>query len=69
MLNLQKIIFRETTTILYNALELEDFKNNTKNRCYSCKKNFMTKIKEEANRQGYVYVLGSVKLPTPVKRL
>lgn len=43
--------------IPYNALEVEDFKNNTKNRCYSCKKNLMTKIKEEANRQGYVYVL------------
>ena len=43
--------------ISYNALEVEDFKNNTKNRCYSCKKNLMTKIKEEANKQGYINVL------------
>lgn len=43
--------------ISYDALEVEDFKNNTKNRCYSCKKNLMTKIKEEANKQGYINVL------------
>lgn len=43
--------------ISYNALKVEDFKKNTKNRCYSCKKNLMTKIKEEANKQGYINVL------------
>lgn len=41
----------------YNAFEVEDFKNNTKNRCYSCKKNLMNKIKEEANKHGYINVL------------
>lgn len=41
----------------YNAFDIEDFKNNTKNRCYSCKKNLMTKIKEEANKQGYFNIL------------
>ncbi len=41
----------------YNAFEVEDFKNNTKNRCYSCKKNLMSKIKEEARKLGIVNVL------------
>lgn len=41
----------------YNAFDIEDFKNNTKSRCYSCKKNLMTKIKEEANKQGYFNIL------------
>lgn len=41
----------------YDAFEVDDFKNNTKNRCYSCKKNLMSKIKEEAVKQGYVNVL------------
>lgn len=41
----------------YNAFEIEDFRNNTKNRCYSCKKNLMTKIKEEANKHGFFTIL------------
>ena len=35
--------------IPYNPLNITEFKENHKDRCYYCKKNLMTKVKEVAN--------------------
>ncbi len=43
--------------IPYDALELKEFRNNDKNRCYYCKKSIMTKIKEVAKSNGFENVL------------
>lgn len=43
--------------IPYDALELDEFRSNDKNRCYYCKKNIMTKIKKIANDNGFENVL------------
>ena len=41
----------------YNAFEVKDFKENHKNRCYSCKKNLMKNIINAANDNGFKHVL------------
>lgn len=42
--------------IEYNALELEVFRENYKDRCYYCKKNIMSKIQKKALENGFKYV-------------
>lgn len=43
--------------IPYNPLEIEEFKQNQKQRCYFCKKTLMGKIKKEAIENGFKYIL------------
>ena len=43
--------------IEFKPLEIKEFKENSKERCYFCKKNLMTKIKEEAIKNGFENVL------------
>lgn len=49
-----KINYKE---IEYKPLEIEEFKENRKDRCYYCKKKLMIGIKEEANENGFENVL------------
>lgn len=43
--------------IEYKPLEIKEFKENRKDRCYYCKKKLMSSIKEEANKNGFENVL------------
>lgn len=43
--------------IPYNPLSIKEFKENHKDRCYYCKKNLLTKIKNVANENGFNIVL------------
>lgn len=43
--------------IPYDALEVKEFKENHKDRCYHCKKSMMTKIKQEAKENGFENIL------------
>ncbi len=43
--------------IEYKPLEIKEFKENRKERCYFCKKKLMSSIKEEANKNGFINVL------------
>ena len=43
--------------IEYKTLEIKEFKENRKERCYFCKKKHMSSIKEEANKNGFINVL------------
>ena len=43
--------------IEYKPLEIKEFRENRKDRCYFCKKELMSSIKEEANRNGFENVL------------
>ena len=43
--------------IEYKPLEIQEFKENRKDRCYFCKKKLMSSIKEEANKNGFYNVL------------
>lgn len=43
--------------VSYNPLSIIEFKENHKDRCYYCKKNLMTKIKNISNENGFVNVL------------
>lgn len=43
--------------IKYKPLEIKEFKENRKDRCYYCKKKLMSSIKEEANKNGFENVL------------
>ena len=49
-----KINYKE---IEYKPLEIKEFKENRKDRCYYCKKKLMSGIKEEANKNGFENVL------------
>lgn len=49
-----KINYKE---IEYKPLEIKEFKENRKDRCYYCKKKLMRRIKEEANKNGFENVL------------
>lgn len=51
-----KINYKE---IEYKPLEIKEFKENRKDRCYYCKKKLMSGIKEEANKNGFKNVLDS----------
>lgn len=46
--------FRE---LPYNPLSITEFRENHKDRCYHCKKNLMTKIKNVSNENGFINVL------------
>ena len=41
----------------YKPLEIIEFKENHKDRCYHCKKELMTILKKAANENGYEYLL------------
>ena len=41
----------------YKPLEITEFKENHKDRCYRCKKELMTILKKAANENGYEYLL------------
>ena len=41
----------------YKPLEITEFKENHKDRCYHCKKELMTTLKKVANENGYEYLL------------
>lgn len=41
----------------YNPLNITEFKENHKDRCYHCKKTLMTKVKEIAKENGFDIVL------------
>lgn len=43
--------------IEYNPLDILEFRENHKDRCYYCKKNLMQRIKSEANRNDFENVL------------
>lgn len=49
-----KINYKE---IEYKPLEIKEFKENRKDRCYFCKKKLMSSIKEEANKNSFENVL------------
>ena len=49
-----KINYKE---IEYKPLEIKEFKENRKDRCYYCKKKLMSGIKEEANKNGFKNIL------------
>ncbi len=49
--NIRQVIF------IVEALELDEFKNNPPNRCYICKRNIFTKIKEIAAKNNIAYVV------------
>lgn len=46
--------FRE---LPYNPLSITEFRKNYKDRCYHCKKNLMSKIKNTSNKNGFINVL------------
>ena len=48
--------------IPYNPLSIKEFKENSKDRCYYCKKNLMERIKKVANENGYTNVLDGKNL-------
>ena len=54
LLKENKINYKE---IEYKPLEIKEFKENRKDRCYYCKKKLMSGIKEEANKNGFKNVL------------
>ena len=39
-----------------DVFEVEAFRYNYKDRCYYCKKNIMSHVIEEANKEGFIYV-------------
>lgn len=41
----------------YNPLEIKQFEENHKDRCYYCKKNLMLKLKQVAKENGFSYIL------------
>ena len=41
----------------YNPLEIKEFKENHRDRCYHCKKKLMTKVKDIAKENGFDIVL------------
>lgn len=43
--------------ITYNPLEIPEFRENHKDRCYYCKKELMSKIKDEAKKNGFTILL------------
>ena len=43
--------------VAYKLLEIIEFKENHKDRCYHCKKELMTILKKAANENGYQYLL------------
>ena len=43
--------------VAYKPLEIKAFKENHKDRCYYCKKELMTTLKKEANKNGYETLL------------
>ena len=43
--------------VQYKPLEITEFKENHKDRCYHCKKELMTTLKKAANENGYEYLL------------
>jgi len=43
--------------IEYYPLDIKEFKQNQKNRCYHCKKDLMTRIKNVAEENGFEYLL------------
>ena len=43
--------------IEYKPLEIPEFRENKKNRCYYCKKHLMTEIKKEATKNGFEHLL------------
>lgn len=43
--------------ISYNPLDITEFRENHKDRCYYCKKCLMTKIKNTSNEHGFINVL------------
>ena len=43
--------------IEYNPLEIEAFRENHKDRCYYCKKNLLSNVKKEAEKNGFNIVL------------
>lgn len=53
-LNENDINYKE---IEYKPLEIKEFKENRKDRCYFCKKKLMSSIKKEANNNGFENVL------------
>lgn len=54
LLNENKFNYKE---IKYNPLDIPEFRQNHKDRCYYCKKNLMGKIKKEAIKNGFETVL------------
>lgn len=51
--------FRE---IEYRPLEIPEFKENRKDRCYYCKKHLMTEIRKEATKNGFEILLDGKNL-------
>ena len=43
--------------VTYKPLEITEFKENHKDRCYHCKKELMTILKKAVNENGYEYLL------------
>ena len=41
----------------YKPLDIVEFRENHKDRCYHCKKNLMENIKKEANKNGFINIL------------
>ena len=41
----------------YNPLDIKEFKENHRDRCYYCKKNLMTKIKNTSEENGFTIIL------------
>lgn len=48
--------------ISYNPLEIPEFRENKKERCYYCKKNLMSSIIEISNQNGFYNVLDGTNL-------
>ena len=43
--------------VLYNPLDIKEFKENRKDRCYYCKKKMISRIKKLAKENGFEYIL------------
>lgn len=39
------------------VLEIDEFKSNPLNRCYVCKKNLFSKLKDIAEERGFYYIV------------